>query len=158
MNDLQYNTRELTPREAMLRLGAQYIGLQEIPGKENNPIILSWFSDIGYSWVQDDETAWCSCFINWLAYSVRAEMSGKLDARSWLKVGKSVSSPEPGDIAVYWRESIRSWKGHVGLFTGYTKNSLGIWTLGGNQENQVKNSIYSEYRLLDFRRVKYTEK
>lgn len=139
----------------MLRLATQYIGMHETPGEANNPIILSWFNDIGHKWVKDDETAWCSCFINWLAYSVRAERSGKLDARSWLKVGKPVSSPEPGDVVVYWRESIQSWKGHVGLFIGYTQDHKGIWTLGGNQNNEVNYSVYPVSRILDFRRLDY---
>jgi len=156
MNSLQYNTRKLLPSEAMLRLGSQYIGMQEIAGAEDNPVILQMFKDIGHSWVKSEDTAWCSCFINWLAWMVKAEMSGKLDARSWLKVGKSVSNPRIGDVVVYWRESITSWKGHVGLFMGYTRDGH-IYTLGGNQGNEVDVTVYDNKRLLDFKRLSYIQ-
>ncbi len=156
MNDLQFNTRKLTPAEAMLRLASQYIGLQETPGKGNNPVIIQMFRDIGQSWVQDDETSWCSAFINWIAWNVKCEMSGKLDARSWLKIGTDVNIPEPGDVVVYWRDSISSWKGHVGLFTGYSRTGK-IWTLGGNQSNEIRISQYDEEKLLSFRKLKYIQ-
>ena len=152
MNDLQHNTRKLTPSEAMLRFASQYIGLQEIVGEEHNPIILQMFKDIGFSWVKDDETAWCSCFINWVAYQTGCAMSNKLNARSWLYVGKETSNPEPGDIAVLWRESPTSWKGHVGIFTGSTKTG-NIWLLSGNQNNEVNVSEYSSAQLLQFRKL-----
>jgi uncharacterized protein (TIGR02594 family) len=154
MNNLQYNTRKLLPSEAMNRLASQYIGLQEIEGGEDNPIIVQWFKDIGHWWVKDDETAWCSCFINWLAWMTGVEMSGKLDARSWLRVGQSVNFPHIGDVVVFWREHITSWKGHVGLFNGYDHNG-NIIVLGGNQGNEVCYSVYDKDRLLDFRRLSY---
>jgi len=154
MNDLQHNTRKLLPSEAMLRLGAQYIGMQEIEGAEDNPIIVQMFKDIGHSWVKEDSTAWCSCFINWLAWMVKAQMSGELDARSWLKVGTSVSNPRVGDVVVFWRDKITSWKGHVGLFMGYNRKG-NINVLGGNQGNEVNITVYPQERLLDFRRLTY---
>jgi len=154
MNDLQNNTRKLTTQEAMLRFASQYIGLQEIKGAENNPLIVQMFADIGHSWVKDDQTSWCSCFINWCAFQVGCEMSGKLDARSWLKVGENVNYPTSGDIVVFWRESVNSWKGHVSVFVGFTKQG-NILSLGGNQRNEVNITEYPANRLLGFRSLSY---
>jgi len=135
-------------RESLFLEASKYYGLKEIPGEQNNPIILGWFQDIGHSWVQNDETAWCSCFINWLAWRLGLERSGKLDARSWLDVGKEVLNPELGNLAILWRESISSWKGHVGLFNGQDEDN--IYILGGNQSNMVKTSAYPQERLLAY--------
>jgi uncharacterized protein (TIGR02594 family) len=126
-----------------------FYGLKEIPGEEDNPQILEFFSEIGHDRVKDDETAWCSAWINYLAKVTGYARSGKLTARSWLKVGTSVSNPTPGDIVVFWRESVTSWKGHVGIFI--RDDGTFIWTLGGNQNNSVCIKPYPKERLLDYR-------
>ena len=144
--------RKLLAPEACLKLASNYIGLQEIQGAEDNPIIVEMFDKIGYSWVKDDETAWCSCFANYVANELNLTRSKKLNARSWLDVGEDVQFPKPGDIVVFWRESEDSWKGHVGFFNGF--NAYGdIFTLGGNQGNEVCTKTYPKDRLLGFRRL-----
>lgn len=145
-------TRNLTIPEKILQEASSFIGLQEIKGSEDNPIIVSMFKDIGHSWVKDDETAWCSCFVNYIAKQCNASMSGKLNARSWLNVGEEVKYPIPGDVVVFWRESKTSWKGHVGIFAGYNKAG-NIFVLGGNQGNEVNITLYNSERLLGFRRL-----
>lgn len=125
-----------------------YYGLKELPGEKNNPTILNFFKEIGHSWVQTDETSWCSALINYLAKVNGYEYSGKLDARSWLKVGRSVVLPNPGDIVVFWREHITSWKGHVGFFI--RDDGTEIYTLGGNQDNSVCIKPYPKHRVLDY--------
>ncbi len=141
----------------MYLLAMEYYGLKEIRGEQNNHIILGWFQDIGYSWVQDDETAWCSCFINWLAFSLGLESSGKLDARSWLKVGEDVSIPKRGDIVIFWRESITSWKGHVGLYIPSRYDEENVYSLGGNQGNMVNITPYPVERVLGYRSLSHLE-
>ena len=145
-------TRELTIPEKLLKEATDFIGLQEIRGSEHNETILAMFSDIGHSWVKDDETAWCSCFINYIAKQCGVTMSNKLNARSWLKVGEEIKYPLPGDVVIFWRESKDSWKGHVGLFAGYNKAG-NIFVLGGNQGNEVNITLYNSERLLGFRRL-----
>ena len=76
----------LNPRTAMYLLASEFIGLTEIPGEQHNPQILTFFQDIGHSWVQDDETAWCSAFVNWVALKCGCERSYKLDARRYMAV------------------------------------------------------------------------
>jgi|SRR5210317_384152 len=129
---------------------SQY-GIKEIVGRQHNPEVLKYFSEIGHSWVTNDETAWCSAFANWVCKMTGKERSGKLTARSWLTVGVQVDKPALGDIVVLWRESPSSWKGHVGFFIRETQNW--IYILGGNQQNQVKITAYPKNRLLQYRRV-----
>jgi len=131
---------------------SQY-GVTEIKGTPHNPIIVNYFRDIGHQWVKDDETAWCSAFANWVALKTGKKRSGKLNARSWLKVGKPIMKPKLGDVVVLWRESKTSWKGHVGFFISYSEDKKYIYILGGNQNNTVNIKAYPTYRLLGFRRL-----
>ena len=127
-------------------------GLSEIDGPLSNPEIMEFFYDIGFSWVKDDSTAWCSAAINFFAKKHLYERSGKLDARSWLKVGEIVLEPRLGDIVVFWRESYDSWKGHVGIYINH--NDKYIWCLGGNQGNSISITAYPRNRLLGYRRLR----
>jgi uncharacterized protein (TIGR02594 family) len=131
----------------LLEIALSLYGLKEIPGTENNPQIMIFFHSIGQDWVQGDETAWCSAFINWCAKTEGLTYSGKLNARSWLNFGTEVSIEE-ADIAVLWRSSPDSWKGHVGIPIREDGDSL--WLLGGNQSNMVKISAYPKERVLKY--------
>ena len=148
--------KELKPNQLMVLEAIEFYGLREIPEAEHNEIILGWFQKIGFDWIKDDETAWCSCFVNYLAQIHGIESSGKLDARSWLKVGKDTKKPEKGDIVVFWREKRKSWKGHIGLFMGIDGDQ--ILCLGGNQSNQVNIKPYHKDRLLGYRKLSFTKK
>jgi len=138
-------------REILIEMLKNY-GLKEIVGSEHNPHILAMFAEIGYDWVKDDETAWCSAALNYFCKKLGYERSGKLDARSWLKLPVKVLKPNVGDIVVLWRESPDSWKGHVGLFINWDEKN--IWVLGGNQSNMISISAYSRDRILGFRQAK----
>lgn len=141
------------PSIAMFLRAMDHYALTEIAGKDNNPQIVQFFEDIGHDWVQDDETAWCSCFINWLAWKEGIERSNELNARSWLTVGTKTDKPKLGDVVVFWRESHDSWKGHVGL---YVKDTFSlIYVLGGNQDNMVNIKPYPKYQLLGYRQLSY---
>lgn len=135
----------------LLNTALSQYGVKEVPGTNNNPIIMGYFHDIGHTWVQGDETAWCSAFMNWVAKMNDKQRSGQLNARSWLGTGEPVSCPLIGDVVVLWRESPESWKGHVGLFI--RDDGDFIWVLGGNQNNQVNISPYRKSRLLGYRRL-----
>lgn len=135
----------------LLEIALSQYGLKEIPGEKDNPVIINFFAEIGHTWVQDDETAWCSAFINWCALKAGLKKSGKLNARSWLDFGDEITTPIPGDVVIFWRESPESWKGHVGLFVA--ERGKYIYCLGGNQKNMVRISGYNKAQLLGFRRL-----
>ena len=127
-------------------------GVMEIVGDTDNPDILKYFHEIGHEWVLNDETAWCSAFVNWVAKTCGYEYTGKLNARSWLDIGSVILDFELGDVAVLWRGSPDGWKGHVGFPVRKTEHH--IWLLGGNQSNMVRISPYPIDRLLGYRRLK----
>jgi uncharacterized protein (TIGR02594 family) len=124
---------------------------KEIVGSVDNPTIVQWFADIGHSWVKDDETAWCACFVNAMLKKAGLPNTGKLNARSFLEYGSRTSSPDLGDIVVLWRVKKNSTYGHVGFFVR-EKDGV-IYILGGNQGNKVCISAYPKYRLLEYRKV-----
>lgn len=138
--------------EILQKALSQY-GVKEIVGGDHNETILNYFKEIGHDWVQDDETAWCSAFINWLCEKEGYTRSDKLNARSWLHVGHRVEpeNVKVGDIVVIWREKPSSWKGHVGIYINEDEDYINI--LGGNQSNQVRISAYPKKRLLQYRRM-----
>lgn len=137
----------------LLKTAIGELGVTEIGGSVHSERIVQYAEDIGLSWINDDETPWCSIFMNWVALKAGVEQSGSAAARSWLNVGFSVQNPEPGDIVVYWRGNPSSHQGHVGIFLGFSKDHTRIYTLGGNQDDSVSISAYPMERLLDFRRL-----
>jgi len=130
---------------------SQY-GVREVVGTQHNPQILKYFSVSGHKWVKEDELAWCAAFVNWCARMEDFESTGKLNARSWLKVGLEVNTPEIGDIVILWRVNKDGPYGHVGFYINEYKGYINI--LGGNQSNMVRISAYPKYRLLGYRRLR----
>ena len=143
----------LIPQLAMFLKAMEFYGLKEVVGEEDNPQIVQFFQDIGHTWIKDDETAWCSAFINWVAKECGCQKSSKLDARSWLLIGRDIKYPALGDVVVFWREDPESWKGHVGLYI--SQNNTSVYTLGGNQNNMVCIKPYPKTQLLGFRSLGY---
>jgi len=142
----------------LLKIAFNELGEKEIQGSEDNPTIVNYALESGFAWVNDDETPWCSIFINWVAMKAGLTTSKKANARSWLRVGLNVDTePEPGDIVIFWRDEPESWKGHVGLFLGYSSNLERVYCLGGNQGNQVSVSAYHSDMVLGFRRLRSSE-
>lgn len=139
----------------IIEIATKEIEVKAVDGSGNNPRILQYAQDTGFEKYKSDERHWCSLFLNWCAEQAGLERSYSLGARSWLRVGVSVKNPEPGDIAVFWRKDIKSWEGHVAIFTGYSKNGR-IYCLGGNQGRQVSISARKEDKLLGFRRLRPT--
>ncbi len=128
-------------------------GVKEIVGSKDNQRIIRYFTDLGFNGKKlKDETAWCSAFVNWVAKTCGYEYSGKLTARSWLSVGESIVNPKVGNIVVLWRESPKSWKGHVGFFIKQTKGY--VYVLGGNQRNMVCIKAYPKNRVLDYKKLR----
>jgi uncharacterized protein (TIGR02594 family) len=139
--------------EDLLKIAFKELGNEEILGNQHNPEILKYASETGIKSITSDEIPWCSTFINWVAKKAGLQYSGKANARSWLNIGTRVSTPEPGDIVVFWRESHESWKGHVGIFLGVSTDKKRVYCLGGNQGNRVSVSAYRLNTVLAFQRL-----
>lgn len=133
-----------------MEIAISQAGVTEFLGKANNPIILNWAKECGIPYTED-ETSWCSLFVNWVAFKSKLPMSKKLNARSWLDVGTKVSVPKIGDVCIFWREHKDSWKGHVGFYISENNGNIQVW--GGNQGDKVCLANYPKSRLLAFRRI-----
>lgn len=143
-----------------LEIAQRFVGLTEVDGPTSNPQVLAMLH-LDASWVEDDETPWCSAFTNYVAWLLRLPRSKSLAARSWLAVGTPipVHSAQPGfDVVILKRGSgtqpgpeVLRAPGHVGFYTG--QESGHVWLLGGNQSNQVTNAPFSEERVLGVRRL-----
>ncbi len=136
----------------IIEVALTQIGVKEIAGKQDNPEVLKYFNILGFDGAKlHDETSWCSAFANWVAITAGYEHSKSLVAKSWKEVGIKTEHPEVGDIAVFWRDNPKSWKGHVAFFIKEVNGW--IYVLGGNQNNQVKISAYPKKRLLEYRKL-----
>lgn len=136
------------------------LGVAETAGHENNPRILYYAKKAGLTWVKDDETSWCGIFMGFcfaeLPEFIRPKNWPKQEsarARSWLGYGavvKNLDDAKPGDILIFWRGEIESWKGHVCFYVKHQGDK--VYCLGGNQGDMVKIEAYPASKLLGIRR------
>ena len=142
------NIDELAFRFAFVQQCLHYIGVDMNKDSDFKNYIDQWL-DLRRPDENDEKWAWCSAFLigifNELGYDIAADLS----ARSWLQIGDKVACPEVGDIVVFWRESPKSWKGHVGVYLGRRGRFLVV--LGGNQSGKVSVQLFSNTMLLGFR-------
>ena len=100
---------------------------------------------------------WCAAFVN--AILEKSEIASNKDhkyplvARSFLDWGKSVDTPEMGDIVVFPRGN-QGWQGHVGFYVKQQEidGVLYYYILGGNQKNSVRVDLYRADKALGIRR------
>jgi uncharacterized protein (TIGR02594 family) len=137
----------------ILEIAFSQLGIEEIPRENDNPQIIKYASETNIVGITNDEIAWCSSFVNWCAKQAGLQYSGKPNARSWLNVGLKTTHPEPGDVAVFWREDPQSWEGHVALFLGFSDDLARVFVIGGNQGNRVSVSAYRKEKVLSFQRL-----
>lgn len=135
----------------------RYYGIKEVQGEQSNELILEWIRNYAPYAIDDEEVAWCSIFLCSIAQDLGVEHPNSPTARSWLNVGEEIpwGQHDTGDIIVFWRESLDSWKGHVGIIVNSVGTPAGtVLVLGGNQNNMVNIRRYDLSRLLGVRRLK----
>ena len=141
--------RHLTPFEIAL----MEMGVCEVPGPGTNARINEYHASCGTAY--DDETPWCSSFVNWCLEKCRDEGAGtnRSNARSWNHWGEKIEHPRRGDLVVFWRGSPAGWMGHVGFFVTFSEDGTQVLVLGGNQKNRVGMNWYGLNRVLSYRAV-----
>lgn len=124
----------------LLEVWNSRLGIQEIPGKKHNPIIVGWAKDAGHPEIADDETSWCS-----LSMCAAAKEAGlpfppvnvNPMAKSWMTWGIAVRLEDaaPGDVMVWQRGAVGSWMGHVNCVKEVRRVGGRVETrnVGGNQ-------------------------
>ena len=133
------------------KIARSYLGQKEIPGKKNNPVIVEMYKSVmGY--VMDDEVPWCAALTGHCLKKAGMQSMKSLAARSYLKCGKPVRTPEIGDIVIFWRGKKSGWKGHVAFYAGKSDDGK-ILVLGGNQSNTVSYKWYPIDRVLGYQRA-----
>jgi uncharacterized protein (TIGR02594 family) len=126
------------------------IGTRENPGAGSNPQILDWAKDQGIPYGGDD-IPWCGLFVG---HCISATLDQEptptnvLGARSWERFGIK-TQPTLGAVMVFWRKSMQSGLGHVGLYAGEDATAYRI--LGGNQSDSVSLAWVGKDRLVSAR-------
>lgn len=145
-------------------LAQRYVGIRELAGQDDHPLIQWWLSLCGLGAHEHDETPWCSAFLNGIAWELRLPRSKSAAARSWLAVGRPISSYReavPGfDVVVLSRGAapqpgpeVLHAPGHVGLFAGMDDKTYKVQLLAGNQGNAVSIAPFDPDRILGVRRL-----
>lgn len=141
-------------------IAQRFINISEVDGAVANPQVLAMLRLDNPS-VSDDDTPWCSAFVNYVAWLLRLPRSKDLMARSWLKVGYAIEAKDAVvgfDVVILKRGTgnqpgaeVFNASGHVGFFAGWQDNK--ILLLGGNQGDRVCVAPYPFERVLGIRRL-----
>lgn len=121
-------------------------GQKEVKGPGSNARIISYHACTSLK-ASDDETPWCSAFINWVMVQAGLKYTKSAAARSWLTWGVPLNNPIEGCIVVLKRGAPPS--GHVCLYIADRGDY--IKCLGGNQGDQVKTSNFLKSDVLSYR-------
>ena len=122
------------------------IGVREYTGAADNPRIVEYLhsTTLGEHARSNDETYWCSAFVNWCVEKAGYAGTDSAWARTWGSWGESVTTPERGCIVVFKRGR----GGHVGFYISETENEIEV--LGGNQDDSVCIKPYPKSRFLSY--------
>ncbi len=140
----------MAQKPAWLALAESDVGLSEVTGSKDNPLILKMFADCGHPEVDHDETAWCAARVG--SCLVRAGLptppkAVNLMARSYLNYG-TPCEPKPGAIAVWARG--RPPSGHVNIVVDVLGDGT-IRCIDGNSGNRVAYTTRNAKDALAFR-------
>jgi uncharacterized protein (TIGR02594 family) len=121
-------------------------GVREEAGELHNARILEYFRSTSLSPTDGDETSWCAAGINHVLRMACILGTNAANARSFVEWGEHCSPWRRGAITVLWREDPKSWKGHVGILTGW--DAQFVYLLGGNQGNTWSVRPYPKLKVL----------
>jgi uncharacterized protein (TIGR02594 family) len=143
-------------------IAQRFVGVKETPGAASTPIVLAMLR-LDQAWPSGDDVAWCSAFVNLIAWLLNLPRSRSLAARSWLAVGQPVTleaAVAGFDVVVLTRggsaaqpgAAVLDAPGHVGFFGGLEVDGA-VWILGGNQGDGVSLALFPRTRVLGVRRL-----
>jgi uncharacterized protein (TIGR02594 family) len=124
------------------------LGTKEKSGSADHPRIVEYHlsTNLDKAYAANDETPWCSSFVNWCMEKAGERGTNSAGARSWLKWGLPMDKPKRGCVVVFSRGSNA---GHVAFFIKEVGSN--ILCLGGNQNNAVCEALYPKERVLGYR-------
>lgn len=142
-------------------------GAREIGGNNMGPFVKKYLAPAGLP----EGNSWCAAFMSWcflqaangsksaMGFNYTASARNVFDQLK--KKGQTFSgitdnlTPEPGDLVVWWRVSLPSYHGHIGIVHHISDGFL--YTIEGNKAANVAGFSYVQTRmdkLLGFARVK----
>ena len=135
-------------------IAERYVGMKEIPGQEDNPMILAMLK-LDDDWPEHDEVPWCGSFMEFVFWILRLPRTKTKLARAWEFIGQSIALEDArvGHDVVVLSRGNNPANGHVGLFSGMRYNAISL--LGGNQNNEVNVTPYDTSRIVAINRVGY---
>ncbi len=116
-----------------LAVARSYLGLREYPGGANNPTIMGWLKNLGWSWLGGDAVPWCGTFLSHCLTraGIKPPKAG-YRALNWATWGVPCPA-QVGAIGVKTRKG----GGHVFLIVGESNDKRYYAALGGNQGDAV---------------------
>lgn len=147
------------PDAPWLAIARAELGVRELTGADQHAARIVAYHQTTSLRATDDETAWCSSFVNWVMEQAGYRGTDSAAARSWLQWGRELGEQaRPGAITVLKRRgrtsdaATGSTSGfHVAFLVARTPGAVTL--LGGNQANRVKESRYplSSYEVRGYR-------
>lgn len=120
------------------------LGVREVPGPGNSPIIAVWLKRLR-AWWSDDATPWCGTFVAHVMQQAGIALPKHwYRAKGWLDWGKPCP-PAYGAVCILDRQG----GGHV-FFVTKVSTSF-VWGIGGNQGDKVSEAKFARSRVLGFR-------
>lgn len=120
------------PRHLQIARGE--LGTHEIRGARDNPRVIEYHQATSLK-ARNDETSWCSSFVNWTMQQAGVRGTNSAAARSWLNWGQAVprdaAHVKPGDVIVFPRGNNPA-QGHVAIVSEVLDNGM-VRVIGGNQ-------------------------
>ena len=131
-----------------LTLARGELGTHEGVGAANNPTVVRYYADAGFSGVRSDDVAWCAAFVGAMLHRAGYTPSASLAARSYEGWGVGVKQPVLGCIGTKKRAG-SSWQGHVGFVVGASATKIIL--LAGNQGDAVSIAAFDRSLFTSFR-------
>ena len=136
-----------------MKIAIKEIGVKEVPGSGDNPRIVEYLKTtiLGKPDNENDETPWCSAFVNFCLKKAKVKGTNSAWARSWLKWGRELEQEDSmedweGCICVLERGENH---GHVGFLSDWNDDQVQL--LSGNQANAVNKMWFPIERVLAYR-------
>lgn len=129
-----------TPTPPWLITAISTIGVAEVPGKQQNPVILAMAKlcggNIAKTYVNED-IPWCKMFTEYCLVKNGLKGVDSLWALDNLKIGTKLKGPAVGAIA----SKKRTGGGHTFFVVGRDKGGM-IVGVGGNQKDRVSRATF----------------
>ncbi len=141
-----------------IAIGEIAAGAGEIGGNNRGRFVKKYLQPAGLP----EGNSWCAAFVSWCflqaAGGDRAKMPFHYSAgarnifnqyknKGWI-IDNASMEPQPGDIAAFWRVSLPSGFGHIGIVHHYADGF--VHTIEGNKAAKVAGFTYTKTRMDKF--------